>query len=417
MACLIYAFTGMNVMLIAATLPAIIGEWNLNLVVAGTLASSGYLGMFVGALSCGFLADLFGRKKAILLTLVMMATFTGLCSISWDVVSMSVLRFLAGIGLGGSLPQPGVYISEYVPAKNRGTFLGMTESSWVYGALLAILFPFFLLPTYGWRLTFLVAFIPLFLVPLVKFLMPESLRYLELKGRQEEAMEMLHNYGLIPSGKISSKDDPKTTKVTAKPSLLELWSPSYRGRTALLWISWAVLVYTYHGIFVWLPKIYQGMGLTLVRSLFWVVVVTLVQVPGYYSATFLLDRIGRKRVLGLYLAVAGVACFLLGFSRDIGFILLWSSVISFFNLGAWAGLYTYTPELYPTRMRGTGSGTAASIGRLAGIIAPTLTPLLWVTWGLWSAFGVFAFAHIAAALAVTLLGVETKWKALEEISE
>lgn len=418
--CLVYCFTAMNVMLIGATLPDIIRDWNLDLVIAGMLASAGYVGMFFGALSCGILADYVGRKRAILLTIVMMSVFTGLCSLSWDVLSMSALRFLAGIGLGGSLPQPGVYISEYVPAKYRGRFLGVTETSWVYGALLAILFPFFLLPVYGWRLTFLSAFVPLFLVPIVVYLLPESLRYLELKGRREEALVLLKRHRLIPT----SDTDPSSsrTDLSTELSLKELWAPSYRSRTALLWISWAVLVYTYHGIFIWLPTIYSrpppvGMGLTLVKSLYWVLVVTLVQVPGYYSATFLLDRVGRKPILIAYLALAGIGSLLLGQSRDINSILFWSCVISFFNLGAWAGLYTYTPELYPTRMRGTGSGTAASIGRLAGVVAPTLTGFLWVTGGLPTAFAVFASVHILAALSIMLLGIETRGKALEVISE
>ncbi len=154
-----------------------------------------------------------------------------------------------------------------------------------------------------------------------------------------------------------------------------------------------------------------------VRAIWFVLVVTLFQIPGYYSATFLLDRFGRKPVLIGYLALAGVGSYLLGFAGDITSILVWSSVISFFNLGAWAGLYTYTPELYPTRIRGSGAGVAASLGRFAGIFAPTVTPLLWETTGLWLPFLVFALAHGLAALSVLLFGIETKGKVLEEIAK
>lgn len=409
----------MDVMLIGAALPALIADWGLDLVTAGILASAGYLGMFVGALSCGFLADFVGRKRTIIITVVLMSVLTGLCSIAWDVLSMSILRFFAGIGLGGALPQPGVYVSEYVPAKQRGRFIGIVETSWVYGALLAILFPFVLLPTYGWRLTFLVAFIPLILVPIVAYRVPESLRYLELKGRGKEALALLKEQGIISAGeKVVVGETGRPVKTSWK----ELWSSFYRNRTVLLWILWAVLVYTYHGIFLWLPSIYAqappvGMGFTIVRSLYWVLIITLVQVPGYYSATFLLDRVGRKPVLIAYLFIAGVASYMLGLTTDMNLIFAWSCVISFFNLGAWAALYTYTPELYPTRMRGTGAGTAASIGRVAGVAAPYLTPFLWVTSGLAAAFLVFALAHVAAALGVVLLGIETRGKTLEEISK
>ena len=97
-------------------------------------------------------------------------------------------------------------------------------------------------------------------------------------------------------------------------------------------------------------------------------------------------------------------------------IMIWSSVISFFNLGAWAGLYAYTPELYPTQFRGTGTGVAASIGRMIGILAPTLTPYLLISMGLYSTFIVFALVHIFAGFAVIIVGIETKKKKLEEIS-
>jgi len=207
-------------------------------------------------------------------------------------------------------------------------------------------------------------------------------------------------------------------RLLVKEALREVWSSSYWKSTAVLWILWVVLVYTYHGIFIWLPSIYATeLGFPEVRAIWFVLVVTLFQIPGYYSATFLLDRFGRKPVLVGYLALAGAGSYLLGFAGGTTPILIWSCMISFFNLGAWAGLYTYTPELYPTRIRGSGSGMAASLGRFAGIFAPTVTPLLWVSAGLWLPFIVFALAHGAGALSVAILGIETKGKVLEEIAE
>jgi putative MFS transporter len=415
--CLIYGFTAMNTMLISSTLPTIIVEWDLDPITAGFLLSSGYIGMFIGAFSCGFLADAIGRKKALIFTILAMSIFTGLCAIAKDVLSMSILRFLAGMGLGGALPQPGVYISEYIPAKYRGRFVGFIETSWVFGALLAIAFPFLLIPLYGWRLTFLIAFIPLFLIILIILFAPESLRYLELKNKNEEILKLLKKLKLfkeIDEEKIfhGSREAPK------KISLKDVFSLKYRKRTILLWILWAVLVYTYHGIFLWLPTIYvKELGFEIVKSLYWTLIVTLMQVPGYFSATFLLDIIGRKKVLAIYLALAGIGSFLLSIAKDVNTILLWSCVISFFNLGAWAGLYTYTPELYPTRIRGTGSGIAASIGRFAGILAPTLTGFLYSIGKLSYPFVIFTLAHIIASLNVIFLGIETKGKVLEEISE
>jgi putative MFS transporter len=416
--CLTYGFTGMNVLLIAVALPAITAEWHLSKIVAGAMLSMGYAGMFVGALAFGIVADMIGRRKTLLLTLVLASILTALCSIAWDVVSLSVFRFLAGIGLGGALPQPGVYISEYVPANHRGKYLGLTETSWVYGALSAAIFPFLLIPVYGWRLSFLVALIPLILVPLVLGFLPESIRYLELKGRSEEALNTLRKAGLVQKT-VTTVKKSVYAEYSLKNALRELWSTNYWKRTIVLWIGWAVLVYTYHGIFTWLPTIYvEAMhARELIGPLYWYLIITLMQVPGYYSATFLLDRVGRKAVLVAYLAVAGVGSYMFAIATGVSGILLWSAVVSFFNLGAWSALYAYTPELYPTRIRGTGSGAAASIGRLAGVAAPVMTGYIWANLGLSSAFLAFASAHFIAVLAVAFLGIETKRRTLETISK
>jgi putative MFS transporter len=376
----IYAFTAMNVLLIATVLTPIIAEFGLGQqpLATGLLLSAGYIGMFAGALTCGALADRIGRKNTIIFTLSIMTVFTALNGFAPDPVTMAILRFVAGIGLGGALPQPGIYISEYVPARYRGRFLGLTEASWVYGALLSLAFPVFLFPTFGWRLTFLISLLPLVLVPVIYFLAPESLRYLEVTGRKNEAVSLLKKHKLVTAD--FNEENVKSAPVVRRglrETLAELWSPIFRRRTLMLWVSWAVLVYTYHGIFTWLPTFYYtALGFTVVRSIQWVLIVTLAQIPGYYIAALLLD-----------------------------------------SVGTWSALYAYTPELYPTRIRGTASGAAASIGRLAGVVAPTATPLLFFYGGLPAAFAAFALVHFAGAMTIALLGIETKGKPLTEISK
>jgi putative MFS transporter len=266
-----------------------------------------------------------------------------------------------------------------------------------------------------------VALIPLTLIPVVVLWAPESLRYLQSKGRNSEALALLKKHGLTSADFDTKRPtDAPTRKYDIGKALKELWSASFRRRTAMLWISWAVLVYTYHGIFIWLPALYRNppLSFSYVGSLQWVLIVTLAQVPGYYTGALLLDRFGRKPVAVLYLAMAGVGSLLLTLAmNNVSLILLWSVVISFFNLGAWSALYAYTPEMYPTNVRGTGSGAAASIGRLAGVIAPTATPLLYAYGGLSAAFAVFALVHLMGAVAILVLGVETKGKHLEEIAK
>jgi len=415
LACLVYAATAMNVMLIAVALKPISVEWKLDPTAAGILGSYGYVGMFIGALSSGFIADRIGRKYTMIIMFLLGSVFTGLCGIAPNYEIMAIFRFIAGIGLGGTLPLPGVYMSEYPPARYRGRFVGVVETSWVYGAILSVFFGYIWIPQYGWRYAFNAAYLPLILIPFLIAYLPESVRFLEKKSKIGEIRKILTKYGLVERAEeLEIKPAP-----APKGDVRRLFARGYLRRTLILWMLWAALVYTYHGIFIWLPYIYATkLGFTVVKSLFWVLIITLIQVPGYYSAALLLDKAGRKSILSIYLIVAGIACMLLSTTRDINMILLYSGVISFFNLGAWAGLYTYTPELYPTELRGTGSGAAASIGRLAGIAAPTVTGFLFAVSGgeLFYAFPVFALAHIAAGLVVAVFGEETKGKILEEIS-
>ena len=412
---MIYMLTAMNVMLIGSVVKPIAVEWRLDVVSIGYMISIGFLGMFFGALIFGRLSDIIGRRKTIIIVIIIEAIFTALHGLAYDLISLEILRFLAGIGLGAALPQPGIYISEYVPVKYRGRFLGFIETSWVYGALLALLFPYVLIPNYGWRVTFLVGLMPLILIPIVIKYLPESVRYLIKRGKQKEIKEILRKNRLVDNEEEIVIEDITPMK---KLGVLDLFSNKYIKRTILLMILWAALVYTYYGVFIWLPTLYsKEFELTIVKSLEWVLIITLFQIPGYYSATFLLDRIGRKKVLAIYLILAGIASMVLALKIEIIWVTIWSIAISFFNLGAWAGIYTYTPELYPTEIRGLGTGFAASIGRVAGILAPTVTGYLYVTSGLFGPYMIIAFTHIIAGLAVILIGIETMGKTLEELTE
>lgn len=407
---LIYCLTAMNVMLIAALVGPIAREWSLDVVTIGYLMSSGYLGMFLGALSFGKLADVIGRRKVLIIVLIMESIFTAACGLAWDLLSLYALRFLAGVGLGGALPQPGVYVSEYAPKSRRGLFLGLVETSWVYGVIISLLIPYLLLPSLGWRATFSIALLPVLTLPLVLAFLPESTRFLIAKGRIDDARKLI--------GALGIEDLPEVHVATevGKHTVKDLLRGKYAKRTALLFILWGGLIYTYHGIFLWLPTIYsRQFGLGDVVSLRWTLLVTLFQIPGYYSASFLLDRIGRKRVLAIYLIAAGVFSALLSLRVDLLWIFTFSSLISFFNLGAWAGLYAYTPELYPTEIRGSGSGAAASFGRLMGILAPSITGYLFATTGIFGPFAVFSLVHAVAGLSVIAMGIETMGKSLEEI--
>lgn len=408
--CLAWAFNAIAVMIISFAAPAIKTDWGLSLPTLGLLATAHYVGMFIGASGGGFVADHVGRKMTVQATIVAYSLFTGLCAFAPDFNSMMILRLLGGLGTGGLMPVLSTWMSEYIPARRRGTFVAVLESSWSFGALFISAASFLVLPTYGWRSIFPILFVSLISIVLVQRYMPESIRYLEVKGRVQRAKSILEKHSFPqPSGLVTTEP--------AKVSVGELWSKALRRRTVMLWILWFCIAYTYHGIFVWLPTVLSEQGFTLVRALWFTLMITSLQIPGYLSAAYLIDRVGRKPILVAYMILAGIASYLFGTSKAELPIILFGGAISFFNLGAWAVTYAYTPELYPTRIRGTGSGWAGALGRLAGIIAPVATAIFVSGMGVFQTFLGFFAAHFVAAVVVAALGIETVGKTLEEISK
>ena len=175
-------------------------------------------------------------------------------------------------------------------------------------------------------------------------------------------------------------------------------------------------VFTYYGIFLYLPSLLAARGLSEVRSNEFFFLSTIAQIPGYFSAAFFVERWGRKPTLVLYLLGTAASAFLFGNAGTGSDAFLWASLLSFFNLGAWGILYTLSPELYPTTIRASGAGFAAAVGRLGGILAPFAVPVLVPILGQSGVFGLFTALVVGTALVVAVLGEETRGRSLEELA-
>ncbi len=416
-----WMFDAMDVGLVAFVLVSLGRDWNLSRTELGLVASAGFLGMFVGALFAGRLADRYGRRTLFLANLLFYSGGTFLSALAWDLPSLLVVRFLTGIGLGGELPVAATLVSEFAPARHRGRMLVILESFWAYGWILAAVIGLLVvpqLPEWGWRVAFLIGALPALSVAYLRRRLPESPRYLDIVGRHEEAVAVLRT---LERAAAFPAADVTLTPTPHRPSFIEqfraLWSRQLIRRTLMLWILWFGIVFAYYGVFTWLPSLLVERGLTVARSFSYVFVTTLAQIPGYFSAAYLVDRWGRKATLTIYLLGSAVSAWLLGNAGTAPILVLWGCLLSFFNLGAWGVVYTYTPELYPTTLRGFGSGAAASFGRLAGILAPYLTPWLLTTGGLSqpAVFGLFMAVFVIIALDVLILGKETRGHPLEHL--
>ena len=186
----------------------------------------------------------------------------------------------------------------------------------------------------------------------------------------------------------------------------------------MLWLAWFGIVFSYYGIFSWLPSISFSQGFEVVKTFEYLLIMTFAQLPGYFAAARLVDVIGRRYTLSSFLLMSGVCAYFFGDAATQTELLMWGSAMSFFNLGAWGVIYTYTPELYPTSIRALGSGYAAGFGRLGGMLAPMFVGVLLANGAAINLiFAMFASVFILISLIVIGMGFESKQKTLEEIEE
>jgi putative MFS transporter len=417
-------FDAMDIGLLSFVLVALAQEWGLSQGQVGVAISVGLFGMFVGAAVSGSLSDRYGRKAVLLATMLVYSIATGLSALVWGYGALLVLRFVTGLGLGGELPVASTLVAEVAPARRRGRMLVLLESFWAYGWILAALIGYLVVPDYGWRIAFLIGAFPALYVLVLRRSLPESPRYLLRQGRVDEAREAAASFGV----ELGDRADDEAARgkpgdVGPASGLGALWAGGYARRTSMLWILWFGMVFSYYGIFTWLPQILVTAGYEVASSFGFVLLITLAQIPGYFSAAYLVEKWGRKPTLVSYLLSSAAAALLFGL-RGLGAdasgaeILLWGSLVSFFNLGAWGVLYGYTPELYPTHARGSGAGWAAGVGRLGGIAGPYLVGVMLSEGGLGTTavFAMFAAVLLLISLNVLFFGEETRGRTLEDIS-
>jgi putative MFS transporter len=422
-----WMFDAMDILIVGSVVATVAGIWKLSPQVSGLIISANLFGMFVGAALAGTLADRFGRKGVFQVTLLAYSILTGLSALAWNAASLAGIRFLAGIGMGGELPVASTLVSEFAPAKRRGFLLVMLESFWAYGSVLAALIGYLFIPAFGWQAAFLIGAVPALYVFVLRRAIPESPRYLLSQGRVAEAEAVLQQMTVTDEVPERQARSAAGTLVGDRPAarvgIADLFAPGLARRTIMLWILWFAMIFSYYGIFTWLPSLLRGKGFTLQQAFLLNLIISIFQIPGYFSAAYLVERWGRKSTLVTFLLLNAVAAFFfaeqsLGAGPDVVQTLLWGGLMAFFNLGAWGIVYTYTPELYPTRVRGTGTGLAAAVGRLSGVLGPYAVGMMLAAYAgsQFAVFITFTVILIIGGLTVLILGEETKGRTLEEIS-
>jgi putative MFS transporter len=317
--------------------------------------------MAIGAVFSGALADRFGRKNVFASTMVLYSIATALCAFAPNLTVLLVCRFLVGLGLGGQLPVAVTLVSEYIPAQVRGRFIVLLESFWGLGWLVAALVSYFLIPHFGWHIAFLIGGLPLFYVWVVLTKVPESVPYLINRNRIVEAHQLIQKLEQQAGVEVIQEIEVLPVAHQQKVSFQQLWQKPFVRRTLMLWLIWFGIVFSYYGIFTWLPSLLVKQGYDIVKSFEYVLFMILAQLPGYIVASWLVEKLGRKATLAGFIGLCAVSAYFFGQSSSDNSIMFWGCLMSFFNLGAWGVLYTYTPEQYPTNIRAFGSGWAAAV--------------------------------------------------------
>jgi putative MFS transporter len=409
-----WALDAMDVGLISFVMASLLAQqqWGITATELSLLGSIGFVGMALGATLGGLLADRFGRRQVFALTLLIFGIATGAAALSWSVAALLVFRFLIGLGLGAELPVASTLVSEYAPARLRGRVVVGLEAFWAVGWTLAALIGYLVVPgsDSGWRWALALGAVPALYAVVVRWGLPESVRFLELRGRVDEAEAAVRRFEQAAGVAPTPSPLPQHQ---AAPGARALFGPGTRVHTAALWAVWFCINFAYYGAFIWLPSLLFASGFSLVKSFGFTLIITLAQLPGYAAAAYLIERWGRRPTLALFLIGSAVGAGLFSAADGDTAVLVTGMVLSFFNLGAWGALYAVTPEVYPTALRATGAGAAAGFGRIASILAPLCVPPLLELGGSGLVFGTFAaFFVIAAAAALGL--PERRGQSLEE---
>ncbi|WP_047153994.1 MFS transporter [Aneurinibacillus tyrosinisolvens] len=374
---LAWMFDALDVGIVSFIAAALVKDWHLTSEQIGWIGSINSLGMAVGAMLAGLAADRWGRKPVLLASLLIFSVASGLSALVTGLSVFLLFRFFAGIGLGAELPIASTLISENEPRETRGRAVVLLESFWAIGWILSAILAYFVIPHYGWRIVLLICAVPALYTVFLRTSLPETKKH--------------------------------STKIPIRQSMALLWSKPYVRTTGMLWILWFCVVFSYYGMFLWLPTVMVFKGYSLIKSFQFILIMTLAQLPGYFSAAWLVERVGRKFVLVTYLFGTAASAWAFGSAETLFGLLLAGILLSFFNLGAWGVMYAYTPEQYPHSIRATGTGFAASVGRIGGILGPLFVGyFISNSYSFNEIFGVFLIATLIGAVSVMVWGSETK---------
>lgn len=366
-----WMFDALDVGLLSYIMPLIHKEWLLSESQTGLVSSVSSIGMIFGGFLFGRLADKTSRSHALVLSILVFSLGNFFLALSPGFYSFLVIRFIVGLGLGGELPVAATYVADLYSAKNRSKMLILADSFWAVGWLVAAALSFLLSPVLGWRgLLILTAFSAFF--------------------------------ALVVRKHVEDISEQKTSLATLNG--LDALKQSFTWHTPLLWIAWFMVMFSYYGMFMWLPSILAARGNDVVEGFGYSTIIVVAQLPGYFVAAWLSSKIKVRYVFAIYMAGTAVGALWFGHVSGALLTILAGCVLSFFNLGAYGAIIALTPQLYHNNVRGTMTGLAQGIGRIGAVVGPLLVGILIDhSVSVNSVFNIFMLSLLIGALCVLIV--------------
>jgi AAHS family benzoate transporter-like MFS transporter len=401
---LIIIFDGYDLAVAGIALPSIMKEMGVSATNAGFMVSSALFGMMFGAIFLGTLADKIGRRRTIAICIALFSVFTAAAGLMHEPIGFSVMRFLAGLGIGGVMPNVVAQMTEYSPRKIRSTMVTLMFSGYAVGGMLAALLGKSFMEAYGWSSVFLAAGLPVLLIPLILKSMPESMPFL-IKTNQHDELQKLAAR-LDPTYRPGAADRfalPREDKAVSAP-IARLFQDGRGWSTVMFWIAFFMCLFMVYALSSWLTKLMAGAGYSLGSALTFVLVLNFGGMIGAVGGGWLADRFHIKYVLvGMYV-LAAVSISLLGYKVSTEMLFLLVGLAGASTIGTQIVTYAYVGQYYPMAVRATGIGWASGVGRSGAILAPiVIGSLVGLALPLQQNFMAIGIPAVIAAVAVALI--------------
>ncbi|MCR1835444.1 MFS transporter [Oceanobacillus caeni] len=375
---------GMDIMFISFAMSMIVAEFNIDLATGGFISSITNIGMLLGGMIFGILADKFGRVKVFTYTIFLFAIGTALTAVATSIEQVYIFRFIAGLGAGGEYGIGMALVAEAWPKSKQGRASSYVSVGAQYGVILAAFLSAMILPTFGWRALFLVGVIPVIFAFIVRRNLDESPEWLK------------------------AQKDNKEEQKKEKGKLIQLFAtPRIAITTISLAIMATVQIAGYNGLMIWLPSMLQeSQGLSVSSSALWTISTAVGMIIGMLTFGMIMDKFGAKRAYGLFLLASASAVFLYSFATGSAGVLIGGAIVGFFSNGMFAGYGALISSFYPAKIRSTATNTIFNFGRAVGGLSPILVGFILQHYNMTMAMIYLAILYIISFLIMLSLNKE-----------